>query len=144
MNNGQLKPGYNVHIAVESEYIVGVGLFHNPTDTTTPIPFMERIQSNSKMPIFFLRSIPPISPGDAWKSKCYRSLSVSSSISTVSWFVKHKAHLAGFASRYSIKNERCELREVFDAYMRFGGMPGIADFGRPLCSLVVVGRSLLF
>ena len=51
MNNGQLKPGYNVQIAVESEYIVGVGLFHNPTDTTTLIPFMERIQSNSKRQI---------------------------------------------------------------------------------------------
>ncbi len=25
--------------------------------------------------------------------------------------------------------EHCELREVFDAYMRFGGMPGIADIG---------------
>ena len=25
--------------------------------------------------------------------------------------------------------ERYELREVFDAYMRFGGMPGIADVG---------------
>ena len=47
MNNGQLKPGYNVQIAVESEYIVGVGLFHNPTDTTTLIPFMERIQAQS-------------------------------------------------------------------------------------------------
>ena len=51
MNNGQLKPGYNVQIAVESEYIVGVGLFHNPTDTTTLIPFMERIQSNGKRQI---------------------------------------------------------------------------------------------
>ena len=51
MNNGQLKPGYNIQIAVESEYIVGVGLFHNPTDTTTLIPFMERIQSNSKRQI---------------------------------------------------------------------------------------------
>ena len=47
MNNGQLKPGYNVQIAVESEYIVGVGLFHNPTDTTTLIPFMERMKSRS-------------------------------------------------------------------------------------------------
>ena len=47
MHNGQLKPGYNVQIAVESEYIVGVGLFHNPTDTTTLIPFMERIQRGS-------------------------------------------------------------------------------------------------
>ena len=26
-------------------------------------------------------------------------------------------------------DERYELREVFDAYMRFGGMPGIADIG---------------
>ena len=51
MNNGQLKPGYNVQIAVESEYIVGVGLFHNPTDTTTLIPFMERIQNQSKRKI---------------------------------------------------------------------------------------------
>lgn len=27
------------------------------------------------------------------------------------------------------RGERYELREVFDAYMRFGGMPGIADVG---------------
>ena len=27
MLNGQLKPGYNVQIGVESEYIVGIGLF---------------------------------------------------------------------------------------------------------------------
>ena len=30
LKNGQLKPGYNVQIMVESEYIVGVGLFPNP------------------------------------------------------------------------------------------------------------------
>ena len=51
MNNGQLKPGDNVQIAVESEYSVGLGLFHNPTDTTTLIPFMERIQKHSKRKI---------------------------------------------------------------------------------------------
>lgn len=51
MKNGQLKPGYNVQLAVESEYIVGLGLFHNPTDTTTLIPFMERIQANTKRKI---------------------------------------------------------------------------------------------
>ncbi len=27
------------------------------------------------------------------------------------------------------KGERYELREIFDAYMRFGGMPGLADVG---------------
>lgn len=30
---------------------------------------------------------------------------------------------------YDTSGERYELREVFDAYMRFGGMPGIADVG---------------
>ena len=48
MKNGQLKPGYNVQIMVESEYIVGVGLLPNPTDTTTLIPFMERVYSKTK------------------------------------------------------------------------------------------------
>ncbi len=45
MLNGQLKPGYNVQIGVESEYIVGIGLFPKPTDVTTMIPFLERIKN---------------------------------------------------------------------------------------------------
>lgn len=44
MKNGQLKPGYNIQIGVESEYIVGVGLFPNPTDTTTLIPFLKKME----------------------------------------------------------------------------------------------------
>ena len=47
MRNGQLKPAYNVQIGVESEYIVGVSLFPNPTDTTTLIPFLERLRKNT-------------------------------------------------------------------------------------------------
>lgn len=47
MKNGQLKPAYNIQIGVESEYIVGLGLFPNPTDTTTLIPFLERIRENT-------------------------------------------------------------------------------------------------
>lgn len=45
MKNGQLKPGYNVQIMVDSEYIVGMSLFPNPADTTTLIPFLDRVQS---------------------------------------------------------------------------------------------------
>jgi len=38
--------------------------------------------------------------------------------------------LGGIRKQVFDKNgERYELREVFDAYMRFGGMPGIADIG---------------
>lgn len=47
MRNGQLKPGYNVQIMVESEYIAGMGIFANPTDTRTLIPFMERVYSHT-------------------------------------------------------------------------------------------------
>ena len=47
MLNGQLKPAYNVQIGVESGYIVGLGLFPNPTDTTTLPPFLDRVQEKS-------------------------------------------------------------------------------------------------
>ena len=47
MRNGQLKPGYNIQIGVESEYIVGVGSFSNRTDVNTLIPFLNRIQSHT-------------------------------------------------------------------------------------------------
>lgn len=41
-----------------------------------------------------------------------------------------KSALGGTRTQVYDKNgERYELREVFDAYMRFGGMPGIADVG---------------
>ena len=41
-----------------------------------------------------------------------------------------KSALGGTRSyAYDQSGERYELREVFDAYMRFGGMPGIADVG---------------
>ena len=47
MQNGQLKPAYNVQIGVESEYIIGLGLFPNPTDTTTLPTFLDRVQEKS-------------------------------------------------------------------------------------------------
>ncbi|KAF1678565.1 transposase, partial [Veillonella sp. R32] len=48
MLNGQLKPAYNVQLAVHSEYIVGVGVFPNPTDTKMLIPFMKQLESQYK------------------------------------------------------------------------------------------------
>ena len=47
MRNGQLKPGYNIQIGVESEYIVGVGAFSNRSDVNTLIPFLGRIRSHT-------------------------------------------------------------------------------------------------
>lgn len=45
MQNGQLKPGYNVQIAVHSEYIMGVGMFSNPNNTNILIPFLHHLDS---------------------------------------------------------------------------------------------------
>lgn len=38
---GVFKPGYNLQIGVSDEYIMHLGLYPNPTDTKTFIPFME-------------------------------------------------------------------------------------------------------
>ena len=44
MRNGQLKPAYNVQIAVNSEYITGVDVFSNRTDFGTLVPFLKQMQ----------------------------------------------------------------------------------------------------
>lgn len=44
MRNGQLKPGYNVQIAVNSEYITGIEVFSNRTDYGTLEPFLKEIE----------------------------------------------------------------------------------------------------
>ena len=44
MRNSQLKPGYNVQIGVEAEYIVGVDISSERSDKLTLIPFMEKMR----------------------------------------------------------------------------------------------------
>lgn len=46
MRNSQLKPGYNVQIGVESEYVTGVGIFQDRADITTLIPFLNNMEEN--------------------------------------------------------------------------------------------------
>ena len=46
MKNGQLKPGYNLQHAVNSGFIVAVGIFPNPTDTLTLKPFLQQIEAD--------------------------------------------------------------------------------------------------
>ena len=45
MNNGQTKPGYNLQIGTEKQFITDFALFPNPTDTLTYIPFMESFKN---------------------------------------------------------------------------------------------------
>jgi len=45
MLNGQLKPGYNVQVGVDSEYVVWLTVGSQPTDTTTLIPFLKEMET---------------------------------------------------------------------------------------------------
>lgn len=44
MNNGQTKPGYNLQIGTENQFITDFAFFPNPTDTLTLIPFFNSFQ----------------------------------------------------------------------------------------------------
>ncbi|MFD1736714.1 transposase, partial [Bacillus salitolerans] len=44
MKNGQLKAGYNLQVATEGQFTLAYGIFPNPTDTKTLIPFLDQIE----------------------------------------------------------------------------------------------------
>ena len=44
MRNSQLKPAYNIQIAVDADYIVAAEIFNDRTDVNTFVPFMEKIK----------------------------------------------------------------------------------------------------
>ena len=44
LQNAQLKPGYNVQIGVDSEYIVATDIFQDRNDVWTLVPFLKNIE----------------------------------------------------------------------------------------------------
>ncbi|ECM9711828.1 transposase, partial [Salmonella enterica subsp. enterica serovar Infantis] len=51
MRNGQLKPGYNVQIGTENQFILGYSVHQRPTDTRCLIPHLEKIKTQfGKLP----------------------------------------------------------------------------------------------
>ncbi|MBP3567543.1 MAG: IS1182 family transposase, partial [Lachnospiraceae bacterium] len=46
MRNAQLKPGYNVQIGVDSEYIVAVDIFQDRNDVWTMVPFLKHMEKH--------------------------------------------------------------------------------------------------
>ncbi|WP_243115692.1 transposase [Periweissella cryptocerci] len=44
MQNGQLKPAYNLQIATNAQFVLGYGIFQNPTDTRTLMPFVDQLK----------------------------------------------------------------------------------------------------
>ena len=47
MNNEQTKPGYNLQISTENQFITDFGLYPNPTDTQTLISFLNRSSTDT-------------------------------------------------------------------------------------------------
>ncbi|WP_219836914.1 IS1182 family transposase [Paenibacillus sp. R14(2021)] len=51
MRNGQLKPGYNVQIGTENQFIIGYSLHQRPTDTRCLKPHLEKVKAQlGKLP----------------------------------------------------------------------------------------------
>ncbi len=50
MNNGQTKPGYNLQISAENQFITDFALYPNPTDTLTLIPTVLQVFSQPISP----------------------------------------------------------------------------------------------
>lgn len=51
MRNGQLKPGYNVQIGTENQFILSYSVHQRPTDTRCLIPHLEQVKSQlGKLP----------------------------------------------------------------------------------------------
>ena len=46
MRNAQLKPGYNIQIGVDSEYIVAADIFQDRNDVWTLVPFLKLMEEN--------------------------------------------------------------------------------------------------
>ena len=46
MRNAQLKPGYNVQLGVDSEYIVAVDIFQDRNDVWTLVPFLKHMEKH--------------------------------------------------------------------------------------------------
>ncbi|CUO41341.1 hypothetical protein [Enterocloster clostridioformis] len=44
MRNAQIKPGYNVQIGVDSEYIIGVDIFQDRNDVWTLVAFLKTME----------------------------------------------------------------------------------------------------
>ena len=49
MLNGQLKPGYNVQISTENQFITNFGIYQRPTDTLTLISYLESFKTRYGM-----------------------------------------------------------------------------------------------
>ncbi|NJP39443.1 IS5/IS1182 family transposase, partial [Bacillus luteus] len=45
MENGQLKPGYNVQMGTENQFVLGYSVHQRPTDTRCLIPHLELLRS---------------------------------------------------------------------------------------------------
>ncbi len=46
MKNGQLKPGYNVQVGTENQFVVGFSIHQNANDLNAMIPHLEKVQKH--------------------------------------------------------------------------------------------------
>ena len=120
MGNGQLKPAYNVQLAVNSEYITGVAAFFNCTDSGTLIPFLNHIQR--------------------MQGKSYRDIVADAGYESVGNYLYLKAH----GQNYYMKPTNYEIRKTRKYKQQVWCAENMQYLEQEDCFVCAGGRKLRF
>jgi transposase len=112
MKNGQLKPGYNVQISTNNQFVVNYSLHQNPADTKTLIP---HVQQHKAM----YDEVPEVQVADAGygSEENYQYLQQQN----VEAYIKHsffdKEQKRSYLPKYPFAAEHLHYNRVDDAYI---------------------------
>ena len=120
MGNGQLKPAYNVQLAVNSEYITGAAAFSNCTDSGTLIPFLNHIQR--------------------MQSRSYRDIVADAGYESIGNYLYLKAH----GQNCYIKPTNYEIRKTRKYKQQVWRVENMQYLEREDCFVCAGGRKLYF
>ena len=120
MGNGQLKPAYNVQLAVNSEYITVVAAFSNCTDSGTLIPFLNHIQR--------------------MQGQSYRDIVADAGYESVGNYLYLQTH----GQDCYIKPTNYETRKTRKYKQQIGRLDNMQYLEREDCYLCAGGRKLYF
>ena len=111
MQNGQLKPGYNIQAAVEGEYILGIDVSSERSDVKTLIPFLEKLNS---LEMFVLKNI--ICDAGYESEENYLYLKSHNLVSYIKPANYEQSKKKSYGLRYG-RTENMEYHELGDVYV---------------------------
>ena len=115
MRNAQLKPGYNVQVAVDSEYIVAADIFQDRNDVWTLVPFLKQMEKKMEF------RYPSITADSGYESEeAYDYLAINGQIPYIKPQTYEKWKKRSFKKDIS-KRENMRYDEMDDTYTCHAG-----------------------